>query len=145
RAGRIHKEPDMASWSEDAGPAVKQDVVTLLNAAFDVTVATLDGGAASRQFMILMDLDGSVTGRLGYGADPIDGLVATAMSHEPSLRAVLVVSDCGDERSQTLRGYGDHRDAPAFDITVHWRRRPDAPLLGIVSSQIAHSAWWLFE
>jgi hypothetical protein len=32
----------MASWSEEAGPAVKQDVVTLLNAAFDVTVGTLD-------------------------------------------------------------------------------------------------------
>ena len=135
----------MASWTEEAGPAVKQDVVTLLNAAFDVTVGTLDGGAASRQFMILMDLDGSVTGRMGYGTDPIDSLVATAIDDEPTLRAVLVISDCGDERSPTLRGYGDHRDAPAFDITVNWRRRPDAPLLGIVSSQISHSDWWLFE
>ena len=134
----------MASWSEQAGPAVKQDVATLVSAAFDVTVGTLDGGAASRQFMILMDLDGSVTGRMGYGVDSIDSLVATAIDDE-TLRAVLVVSDCGDERNPTLRGYGDHRNAPAFDVTITWRRRPDTPLLGIVSSRITHSAWWLFE
>ena len=47
-----------SSWSEHAGPAVKQDVASLLNAAFDLTVGTFDGGAASRQFMILMDLAG---------------------------------------------------------------------------------------
>jgi hypothetical protein len=135
----------MASWSEEAGPAVKQDVATLVSAAFDVTVGTLDGGAASRQFLILMDLDGSVTGRMGYGADSVDSLVATAINDEQTLRAVLVVSDCGDERSPTLRGYGDHRDAPAFDVTITWRRRPGGPLLGIVSSRISHSAWWLFE
>ena len=41
-----------SSWSEQAGPAVKQDVASLLNAAFDVTVGTFDGGMASRQFTI---------------------------------------------------------------------------------------------
>jgi hypothetical protein len=135
----------MASWSEEAGPAVKQDVATLLNAAFDVTVGTFDGGPASRQFMILMDLDGALNARMGYGSDSIDALVASAIDDESTLRAVLVVPDCGDERNPTLRGYGDHRDGPAFDVTIGWRRRPDAPLLEIVSSQISHSAWWLFE
>lgn len=135
----------MASWSEEAGPAVKQDVVTLLNAAFDLTVGTLDGGAASRQFMVFMDLDGSVNGRMAWGTDSVDTLIAMAIDGESTLRAVLVVPDCGDERSPTLRGYGDHRDGPAFDVAITWRRRPDAALLEIVSSQISHSAWWLFE
>jgi hypothetical protein len=135
----------MASWSEEAGPAVKQDVVTLLNAAFDVTVGTLDGGAASRQFMAYMDLDGSVNVRMAWGADAIGTLVATANGSESTLRAVLIVLDCGDEGTPTLHGYGDHRDGPAFDVAITWRRRPDAPLLAIVSSQISHSAWWLFE
>lgn len=135
----------MASWSEEAGPAVKQDVVTLLNAAFDVTVGTLDGGAASRQFMAYMDLDGSVNVRMAWGADPIGTLVATANDSESILRAVLIVLDCGDDGTPTLRGYGDHRDGPAFDVAITWRRRADAPLLAIVSAQISHSAWWLFE
>jgi len=88
-----------------------------------VTVGTLDGGAASRQFMIVMDLDGSVNGRMAYGADAIDTLVAMAIDDESTLRAVLVVPDYGDERSPTLRGYGDHRDGPAFDV----RRSRPAP------------------
>ena len=134
----------MASWSEQAGPAVRQDVVTLLNAAFDVTAGTLDGGVAPRQFMIVMDLDGSVNARMAWGADSIDALVAMAIDGESSLRAVLVVPDCGDERNPTLRGYGDHRDGPAFDVAITWRRRPGAPLLAIVGSQISPSSWWLF-
>jgi hypothetical protein len=134
-----------SSWSEEAGPAVKQDVATLLNAAFDVTVGTFDGGMASRQFMILMDLDGALNVRMGYGADSIDPLIASVIEDEPTLRAVLVVPDCGNEQSPTLRGCGDHREGPAFDVTIGWRRRPGAPLLDIVSSQISHSDWWLFE
>lgn len=135
----------MASWSEQAGPAVKQDVATLLNAAFDITVGTLDGGAASRQFLVLLDLDGGLNARMAYGADPIDSLVASAIDAESRVRAVLIVRDCGDERNPTLQGYGDHRDGPAFDVTIGWRRRPAAPLLEIVSSQISHSPWWLFD
>ena len=134
-----------SSWSEQAGPAVKQDVASLLNAAFDLTVGTFDGGAASRQFLILMDLAGSLNARMGYGAGSVDDLVASVIDDESTLRAVLVVPDCGDAQNPTLRGYGDHRDGPAFDVTITWRRRPDAPLLDIVASQISHSAWWLFE
>jgi hypothetical protein len=112
----------MASWSEEAGPAVKQDVVTLLNAAFDVTVGTLDGGAASRQFMAYMDLDGSVNVRMAWGADAIGTLVATANGSESTLRAVLIVLDCGDEGTPTLHGYGDHRDGPAPRCAIWcWR------------------------
>ena len=100
---RFHKEPEMASsWSEQAGPSVKQDVASLLNAAFDLTVGTFDGGMASRQFMILMDLDGALNARMGYGADSVDTLVASVIEDEPTLRAVLVVPDCGDEQSPTL-------------------------------------------
>ncbi len=134
-----------SSWSEEAGTAVKQDVASLLNAAFDVTIGTFDGGVASRQFMILMDLDGSLNARMAYGADSIDALIASVIDDESTLRAVLVVPDCGDERSPTLRGYGDHREGPAFDVTITWRRRPGAPLLDIVTSEISRSAWWLFE
>ena len=100
---------------------------------------------ASRQFMILMDLDGALNVRMGYGADSIDSLVASVIEDEPTPRAVLVVPDCGDEQSPTLRGYGDHREGPAFDVTIGWQRRPGAPLLDIASSQISHSDWWLFE
>jgi hypothetical protein len=134
-----------SSWSEQAGPAVKQDVASLLNAAFDVTSGTFDGGIASRHFMIRMDLEGALNARMAYAADGIDRLVESVIDDEPSLRAVLIVPDCGDERSPTLRGYGDHREGPAFDVTITWRRRPGAPLLDVVSSQISHSSWWLFE
>jgi hypothetical protein len=134
-----------SSWSQQAGPAVKQDVTTLLNTALDLTRGTLDGGVASRQFMVLMDLAGSLSARMAYGADSVDTLVAAAIDDEPNLRAVLVVPDCGDEQSPVLRGYGDHRDSPAFDITVTWRWQAGARLLDVDSSQIVHSSWWLFE
>ena len=134
-----------APWSEDAGPAVKQDVAGLLNAALDVTCSTFAGGTASRHVMVLMTLDGSLNVRMAYGADAVDTLVASILDDHAGLRAALVVPDCGDETDPTLRGYGDHREGPAFDVRITWRRRPDSPLLAIVDSRITHSAWWLFE
>jgi hypothetical protein len=133
------------SWSEQAGPAVKQDLASLLNVAFDITRGTLEGGVASRHFMVVMDLEGSLSGRMAYSPDAIDTLIESAIDDESRLRAVLVVPDCGDEQDPVLRGYGDHREGPAFDVTIAWQRRPDSPLLDIVGSQISPSSWWLFE
>jgi hypothetical protein len=133
-----------ASWADQATPSAKQDIASLLNAALDVTSASLHGGIASRHFMVLMDLEGELTVRMGYGKSDIGALVETVLDNYSSLRAILCVQDCGDENNSTLRGFGDHRESPAFSCEIGWRRT-ESSLLDLVSSHISASDWWLFE
>lgn len=135
----------MATWGEQASEVVKQDVTSLVNVALDITSSTLQGGVASRQFAVLMDLEGSLRGQLAFGDGAVDVLVQTAIENEASLRAVLIVPDCGDEAQPVLRGYGDHREGPPFECTFAWRRQTDSTELALDNWQFVPSSWWLFD
>ena len=133
-----------ALWADQAGPSVKEDVTSLLNPALDVTSASIHGGIASRHFIVLMDLEGELLVRMGFGTSDVGALVEPVLDDYSSLRAILCVRDCGDETDPTLRAFGDHREAPAFDCEVSWRRT-ESSRLDVVSFDISVSAWWLFD
>jgi hypothetical protein len=132
------------SWSEQVSPSAKQDIASLLNVALDVTSASLRGATSSHHFLVLLNLEGERTVRMGYGTSDVGELVETVLDDHTSLRAILCVRDCGDEHSSRLRGFGDHRESPPFDCEIAWRYT-GSPLLEVVSSSISDSDWWLFE
>jgi hypothetical protein len=132
------------AWTDQASPSAKQDIASLLNVALDLTSASLRGGNVSRHFLVLMDLEGELTVRMGYGTNDVGVLVETVLDDYSSLRAILCVQDCGDQNSPRLRGFGDHRDSPPFDCDIDWRQSGSS-LLDVVSSRISASDWWLFE
>ncbi len=133
------------SWADDASESVKADLAALLNAALDVVASTLDQRVAPAQFLILMDLEGQLTARLGYAHATVGDLVEPFLDDHASLRAVLCVRRPGNEAAPTLLAFGDHREGAPFDCRLDWRRVGGSPPLRVTGFEVSPSSWWLFE
>jgi hypothetical protein len=133
------------SWADRASYSVKADLTALLNTALDVVLSSQNHPLAPEQFLVMMDLDGQITARLGFGGATVGDLIVPFLDDNASLRAVLCVREPGSPPDPTLRAFGDHREASAFDCALTWAKPAGSPKLRVQAFEVSDSAWWLFD
>lgn len=147
------------SWRETASIAAQQDVMSLVNAALDMTVQLLEDQEDEKgllvgevsPFVISMDLSGLLSAQVVVHAPPVSprenyvqDLVDAIFDKAPNLQAALLVESPGSFSEPVLKALGDHREAGPFRILMEWRRKPGVRLLQVVRADIDSTSEWLF-
>jgi hypothetical protein len=147
------------SWRETASIAAQQDVMSLINAALDMTVGLLEEKQGEKgqlagevpPFVISMDLSGLLSAQVVVQATPVSprenyvqDLVDFIFYRAPNLQAALLVESPGSFSEPVLKALGDHREAGPFRILMEWRHKPGVRLLQVVRADIDSTPEWLF-